>query len=76
MKPRAVMKNELIADIANAWRNARTVVVFTGAGMSNQQLTLRYAWSAFFNFEITLINYGLAKCFIIIIKVWSTFLKA
>ena len=52
MKPRAVMKNELIADIANAWRNARTVVVFTGAGMSNQQLTLRYAGSAFFNFEI------------------------
>lgn len=52
MKPRAVMKNELIADIANAWRNARTVVVFTGAGMSNQQLTLCYAGSAFFNFEI------------------------
>jgi NAD-dependent deacetylase len=30
------MKNELIADIANAWRNARTVVVFTGAGMSTE----------------------------------------
>ena len=29
-------KNEIIADVAKAWRNARTVVIFTGAGMSTE----------------------------------------